>query len=51
MKRNFIRNGVVVAVALALFGPVAAYAADDLQTLRSEIEALKKELTAPHGTR
>lgn len=44
MKRNFIRNGVVVAVALALLGPVAAYAADDLQTLRSEIEALKKEL-------
>ena len=32
----------VVIGAVALLGPSAAGAADDLQSLRSEIEALKK---------
>lgn len=44
MTRSLHRTGVIVVGAMALFGPVASGAADDLQSLRAEIEALKREL-------
>lgn len=44
MKLAWNRASAVVIGAVALLGPAAAGAADDLQSLRSEIEALKKEL-------
>lgn len=44
MRLDMIRAGAAVVGAVALLGPAAVGAADDLQTLRSEIETLKKEL-------
>ncbi len=44
MKPDVNRASAITLGALLLLGPAAAGAADDLQSLRSEIEALKREL-------
>lgn len=44
MKLDVNRASAMTLGALLLLGPAAVGAADDLQSLRSEIEALKKEL-------
>lgn len=44
MKLDVNRASAIALGALILIGPSAAGAADDLQSLRSEIEGLKKEL-------
>lgn len=44
MATSLHRTSAIVVGAMALFGPVVSGAADDLQSLRAEIEALKKEL-------
>ena len=44
MSREMIRASAAIVGAMVLMGAPVAGAADDLATLRSEIEALKKEL-------
>ena len=44
MRLALNRASAAALGAIALLGPISVSAADDFQSLRSEIEALKKEL-------